>query len=257
MKNYETVSEALHDLYQRGYNADFSLLAGGDCIYCHHNSHSLQPDEFVIDEVYRFEGETDPGDEMVIYALSSEKYQIRGTLLNAYGMYADTGQAALVAKLNLQPSQKVQPIKRVSGLLQLSREHHYILLLSWKIKTGLDKHVELFRIRQYLSWFYRHHLLPHFEREEQMLFRLPGADHQHCQTALEQHRHIRAIIENPRADADELNRLQQLLRENVRFEERVLFRQIQQLPALQTAGVLQQPGHEARFSDNESDPFWK
>ncbi len=51
------------------------------------------PASFTIDAVYRFEGPTDPGDEMILYAISSRKYNLKGVLTNAFGMYADAATA--------------------------------------------------------------------------------------------------------------------------------------------------------------------
>ena len=38
---------------------------------------------------YRFEGLSDPGDEAVVYAISSAKYNLKGTLVNGYGIYSE------------------------------------------------------------------------------------------------------------------------------------------------------------------------
>ena len=52
------------------------------------------PESFKIDAVYRFEGPTDPGDAMILYAISSPKYNLKGVLINAFGMYADADTAS-------------------------------------------------------------------------------------------------------------------------------------------------------------------
>ena len=132
---YDTVTEALAALKQKGYSRDFSLLKEEECIYCHASNSNLDPNEFVIDEVHRFEGDSDPGDEMIIYAISSLKYSTKGTLVNAFGPYADIDISRIVEKLKYKSEQGKKPIKRNSELLVLSREHHHALLLCWKIKT--------------------------------------------------------------------------------------------------------------------------
>ena len=60
----------------------------------------MKADEFEIDEVHRFEGETDPGDENIVYAISSTTHQLKGVLVNAYGMYADSTSAQIISKLH-------------------------------------------------------------------------------------------------------------------------------------------------------------
>ena len=71
-----------------------------DCLTCVENNINLHPDDFEIDEVHRFEGPTDPGDENILLAISSEKYKIKGLLVNAFGMYSDSFSAKLLSKLN-------------------------------------------------------------------------------------------------------------------------------------------------------------
>ena len=55
--------------------------------------------EFEIDETYRFEGETDPGDEMIVFAISSKKHNIKGVVINAYGVYSDSSTSKIVERL--------------------------------------------------------------------------------------------------------------------------------------------------------------
>ncbi len=98
MENYfETVTQAVAALKKEGYTLDFNLK--GECLFCEHYNTELSPEEFEIDKVFRFEGETDPGDEMILFAVSSSKYQVKGLLLNAYGMYADSASNTMIAKL--------------------------------------------------------------------------------------------------------------------------------------------------------------
>lgn len=89
---YDTLSQAVNDLIRRGYTTDFLIEAEKDCLICRNNdgeAHELSPEEFKIDEVYRFEGMTDPGDESILFAISSPVHNIKGTVINSYG--ADFG----------------------------------------------------------------------------------------------------------------------------------------------------------------------
>ena len=97
MKVYETLSEAINDLTKRGYTLNFNLKR--DRIECAENKINLQPDEFEIDEVHRFQEMSDVGDENILYAISSHKNNMKGILVNAFGIYADTASAELAAKL--------------------------------------------------------------------------------------------------------------------------------------------------------------
>lgn len=104
-KNYDTVTEALADLKKRGYTIDFSIITDEECVVCRLTSTVLSPDDFEIDDLYRFEGNTDPGDEMIVYAISSKTKNLKGIVVNAYGMYADNASSAIVKKLNTPPKQ--------------------------------------------------------------------------------------------------------------------------------------------------------
>jgi hypothetical protein len=99
MKIYDTLSEATNNLIKRGYTHNFNIES--DCITCVENSMNLFPDDFDIDEIHRFEGITDPGDENILFAISSRKYNLKGLLVNAYGAYADTYSSSLMDKLTI------------------------------------------------------------------------------------------------------------------------------------------------------------
>lgn len=59
----------------------------------------LQPDEFEIDEVYRFQEMSDIDNESILYAISSKELQVKGLLVNAYSIYADSDLTKLIEKL--------------------------------------------------------------------------------------------------------------------------------------------------------------
>lgn len=83
--SYDTLSEAVNDLVKRGYNTDFLLQEEKECLFCSGNSLELSPEDFTIDEVYRFEGMTDPADESIVFAISSEKHNVKGLVINSFG----------------------------------------------------------------------------------------------------------------------------------------------------------------------------
>lgn len=97
MQAYDTLSETMEALRQEGYVEDFNLRE--DCLECREGKFKVFADEFKIDEFFRFEGPTDPADEAVLYAISSENHQIRGLLVSGYGMYTEGVTNDLLAKL--------------------------------------------------------------------------------------------------------------------------------------------------------------
>ncbi|HYE55283.1 MAG TPA: phosphoribosylpyrophosphate synthetase [Chitinophagaceae bacterium] len=94
---YDTVSEAVNGLKQRGYNIDFNLQY--DCIHCSQTG-KLLPSEFEITEVHRYEGASDPADEAVVYAIES-KHGEKGVLVNGFGVFADAIDDAMIEKLKI------------------------------------------------------------------------------------------------------------------------------------------------------------
>lgn len=97
MESYDTVVAALEGLKARGYTLDFNLAF--DNIICKDNDICLNPNQFEIKEVYRFEGQTNPDDEDVVYGISSLDGKIKGSLTSAYGLYAEGLSTEMVQKL--------------------------------------------------------------------------------------------------------------------------------------------------------------
>lgn len=106
-KCYDTVTEAITDLKKLGYTIDFSILTDKEYLSCGLTATVLSPDEFEIDDFYRFEGDSDPGDQMIVYAISSKNKNQKGLVVNAFGMYADHASSAIVKKLNTHPKQRI------------------------------------------------------------------------------------------------------------------------------------------------------
>ena len=98
MFNYDTVTEAVKGLRQRGYTIDFNLEA--DRIICDKTPLSLAPSDFEITEVYRFEGNSDPADEAVVYAIESKNGE-KGMLVNGFGISADKMGEEMIKKLSV------------------------------------------------------------------------------------------------------------------------------------------------------------
>ncbi len=98
MHVYDTVSEAIDDLKKRGYTKDFNLEY--DCLTCSAGTGPLRPEEFSIVELYRFEGNTDPADEAVVYAIES-RHGDKGVLVNGFGPSADPASEEMIEKLKV------------------------------------------------------------------------------------------------------------------------------------------------------------
>lgn len=117
------------------------------------------------------------------------------------------------------------PIKRSPELAPLSRQHHEGLLLSWKIKRGVQLGIEPARMVAYCHWFWKHHLLPHIEAEETALLHLIKEEKLSEQFRAE-HTRLKSSV-TVLSDADSLLLFGDVLHHHIRFEERVLFRHIE------------------------------
>lgn len=90
MKNmtpYGTLSETMNALRGKGYTEDFNLQRNFP--ECQHAASKIFANEFKVDKYYRFEGESNPSDAAILYAISSHDDKVRGLLVNAYGIYSN------------------------------------------------------------------------------------------------------------------------------------------------------------------------
>lgn len=98
MKTYDTLVVAINDLKRKGYTYDFNLHS--DSIECPPLKLRLAPEEFHVDEVHRFEGQTNPDDNSILFAITSSS-GIKGLLVDAYGVYSESLSTTMIQKLNL------------------------------------------------------------------------------------------------------------------------------------------------------------
>ncbi|CAM4102028.1 hemerythrin domain-containing protein [Flavobacterium antarcticum] len=149
-----------------------------------------------------------------------------------------------------------KPIKRNENLKAISREHHHGLLLSWKIRAGVKKEVEPIRIKKYLDWFYTEHLLPHFEIEEKHIFPILGNEHELVKKALTEHRRLMRLFESDTDLVKNIHLIEEELESHIRFEERVLFNEIQEVASEEQLEQVRIHHTEEKFVDNDEDAFW-
>ena len=62
----------------------------------------LYPEDFTIDEYYRFEGASDPADNSIVYAISPNDSSVKGVLVDAYGVYAENITPEMARKLKVE-----------------------------------------------------------------------------------------------------------------------------------------------------------
>ena len=93
----ETLSEALRRLNAAGYTDGYRAEPPG--LKSRSNGSVLAPDRFRVDEIVRFEGESDPSEESAVFALTSQADGTKGTYTVAYGPTMDALDADVVRLL--------------------------------------------------------------------------------------------------------------------------------------------------------------
>jgi len=107
---YTTLFGAVEDLKKQGYTDVFILNEEGL------NAHELplDPEKFTIDSFHRFEGPSDPADMSIVYAISSEEFDLKGLLIGAYGANAQDLIQRMVKKLPAHEHKgRVQPVQPI------------------------------------------------------------------------------------------------------------------------------------------------
>lgn len=92
MYHYATVSKALQELADKGFTTDFNLEE--DRIKSNIN-------DFEIVHIYRYEGETDPGDEATVYGIKS-KDGGKGVFVAGHGAYTENSAAMMLHEMSIK-----------------------------------------------------------------------------------------------------------------------------------------------------------
>jgi len=92
MYHYATVSKALQELNEKGYTTDFNLEEDRIKMY---------KDDFEIQHIYRYEGESDPGDEATVYGIKSKSGE-KGVFVVSPGAYTENGAARILLDMTIK-----------------------------------------------------------------------------------------------------------------------------------------------------------
>jgi len=154
-----------------------------------------------------------------------------------------------------------KPIKRNKHIIPLSHDHHSGLLFCWKIKEGLKNGADLSRIKNYINFYWKHHLKEHFLEEEALLFN--RLDDELTLQGKNEHlmliERINRINHNKEINGQDYLSFAELLIKHIRFEERMLFPHLEAgLPTatLVSAGAYLNLHHLKPFKDGYADEFW-
>ena len=100
MESYSTLSGTMNELRKEGYVEDFNLQQ--NCLECRNGQFKVFADDFKIDKYFRFEGQSNPSDQAILYAISSDTHHLKGVLVNAYGIYSEPVTDEMLRKLDIR-----------------------------------------------------------------------------------------------------------------------------------------------------------
>jgi hypothetical protein len=81
-----TLAGTMDALTRRGFSEQFQVV--GDRLRAVASGKVFPADQVRVAEFYRFEGVSDPDDMSILYAIEA-RTGLRGTLVDAFGVYAD------------------------------------------------------------------------------------------------------------------------------------------------------------------------
>lgn len=93
--------EGITAMQEKGYKAN--LVPKFDHLECDMGAIKLYPGDLVIDKVIRFENSSDPGDQSILYAVSSPNLDIKGIYIESYGTYHDELSEDMLERLKDHP----------------------------------------------------------------------------------------------------------------------------------------------------------
>ena len=98
----EALSEAVNRLTAAGYVHELRACPGGRLREAK-SGREYSPEELIVDEVVRFEGPSDPGDESMVLALRERNGPLRGTYTTSFGMSVSGAEAEVLRRLPMKP----------------------------------------------------------------------------------------------------------------------------------------------------------
>jgi hypothetical protein len=91
-----TLSGTMDDLGRKGFTEQFAPENGE--LRGVHSGSMFRPSQVAIAAYYRFEGVSDPDDMSILYAIETRS-GVRGTLADAFGVYADPRVGAFLREV--------------------------------------------------------------------------------------------------------------------------------------------------------------
>ena len=94
--HYANVIEALEELNKKGFTNDFNLQD---------ENIKKNPHHYEIEHVYRYDGDTDPDEEAVVYGIRSNSGE-KGVYVAGFSANSESEAATVLAKLCIEGNDK-------------------------------------------------------------------------------------------------------------------------------------------------------
>ncbi|HVF82114.1 MAG TPA: hypothetical protein VM884_09280 [Flavisolibacter sp.] len=95
----KSLASCLTRIIGDGYTEDFKVT--GNSLESLTKKHYYAPDEIHIVNFFRFEGESDPDDNAILYVIEAAD-GTKGTLLDSYGTYSDADISRFMQDVTIQ-----------------------------------------------------------------------------------------------------------------------------------------------------------
>jgi len=125
------------------------------------------------------------------------------------------------------------------------------------IRNSILKGVEWSRIKGYSDWYWINHLKPHVEDEERLIFSILGKVNPLVKRAIAEHRRLQRHFESSGEIYKMLSRIEEELSAHVRFENHVLFKEIERQAGPTGADAIKEIHLKHNAESVWSDEFWK
>lgn len=99
----KSLSSCINKIKEEGYKEDFQVSEKGLTTF--DDSKNYKPEQVRIVNFYRFEGESDPGDNSILYVIETDAGD-KGTLVDGYGAYSDENVSKFIVEV-----EKIQKVK--------------------------------------------------------------------------------------------------------------------------------------------------
>lgn len=91
------LSDTIRELQKKGYKENFvpcydHLTFGSGYL-------KVYPRDIIFDDIFRFENSSDPSDQSILYAISYPALNVKGLLVDSYGVYHDELSKAMIERI--------------------------------------------------------------------------------------------------------------------------------------------------------------